>query len=206
MTPQAEPDPTDTLPPGQTRINHILRWGTEHAAITQAIPRLDITHFTLRLDGDVAQPVRLRWSELLRYPTVTQSSDFHCVEGWSVIACAWTGVPLAALVDVVQPRPQACFVTFHGADGYTTSLPWINAVSLKALLAYRLDGEPLPPELGGPLRCVVPQKYAYKSAMWVTKIIFSAKETVGYWERTGYSQTADVWTNDRYSPEQRHRI
>jgi DMSO/TMAO reductase YedYZ molybdopterin-dependent catalytic subunit len=47
---------------------------------------------------------------------------------------------------------------------------------------------------------VVPQKYAYKSAMWVTKITFTRQVALGYWERQGYSQTADVWTNDRYSP------
>lgn len=91
-------------------------------------------------------------------------------------------------------------MTFHCADGYVTSLPLKEVRKKDVLLAYRLNGEQLLPELGGPLRLVVPHKYAYKSAMWVSKITFTTKAILGYWERQGYSQTADVWTNDRYSP------
>jgi DMSO/TMAO reductase YedYZ molybdopterin-dependent catalytic subunit len=128
-------------------------------------------------------------------------SDFHCVEGWSVVGCEWTGVAFQELVRAVHPKVTARFVTISGADGYTTSLALDEMLQSDVLLAYRLNGTALPPEFGGPLRLVVPQKYAYKSAMWVTRITFTAKATKGYWEQQGYSQTADVWTNDRYSPE-----
>jgi DMSO/TMAO reductase YedYZ molybdopterin-dependent catalytic subunit len=46
---------------------------------------------------------------------------------------------------------------------------------------------------------VVPDKYAYKSAMWITRIRFMSNKEKGYWEERGYSDTADVWKNDRYS-------
>ena len=167
---------------------------------------MEATRWRLRISGAVQHALHVRWDELLRYPTVTSISDFHCVEGWSVVDCAWTGVPFQEFVQAVQPTPQARFVTIHGADGYTTCLPLDALQQPDVLLAYQLDGEPLLPELGGPVRLVVPQKYAYKSVMWVTRLHFTAKATRGYWERMGYSQSADVWTNDRYAQEPRRII
>jgi DMSO/TMAO reductase YedYZ molybdopterin-dependent catalytic subunit len=67
------------------------------------------------------------------------------------------------------------------------------------LLAYGLDNRPLEEGTGFPLRLVVPDKYGYKSALWVTKIRFTAKKELGYWEKLGYSDTADVWKNDRFA-------
>ena len=201
MPPQNSHYSSGALPPGQRQINHILQWGTEHSAITPSIPRMAANRWTLQIGGEVVTAVRLRWADLLQYPSITLISDFHCVEGWSVVGCEWTGVAFQELVHVVHPKSTTRFVTISGADGYTTSLALDDMLQLDVLLAHRLNGAPLPPELGGPLRLVVPQKYAYKSVMWVTKITFTPKATKGYWERQGYSQTADVWTNDRYSPE-----
>ena len=124
-------------------------------------------------------------------------SDFHCVEGWSVLDCRWMGVPFKALVERVKPKEEAKYVWFDCADGYTTSLELRNLLDEDVLLVHRLNGESLPPELGGPVRLVVPKKYAYKSPMWVTRIRFTRTKELGYWEKRGYSDTADVWKNDR---------
>ena len=67
------------------------------------------------------------------------------------------------------------------------------------LLAYRLDDKPLEPKHGGPLRLVVPKKYAYKSAKWVRKLRFTEEQELGYWEKRGYSNTADPWKEERYA-------
>jgi DMSO/TMAO reductase YedYZ molybdopterin-dependent catalytic subunit len=67
------------------------------------------------------------------------------------------------------------------------------------LLAYGLSDKPLEEGIGFPLRLVVPNKYAYKSALWVTEIRFTAKKELGFWEKRGYSDTADVWKNDRFT-------
>jgi len=67
------------------------------------------------------------------------------------------------------------------------------------LLAYKLDDKPLEEGLGFPLRLVVPGKYAYKSALWITRITFASEKELGYWEKRGYSDTADVWKDDRFS-------
>jgi DMSO/TMAO reductase YedYZ molybdopterin-dependent catalytic subunit len=99
----------------------------------------------------------------------------------------------------VKPKETAKSVTFECADGYTTSLTLPELSGGDVLLAYKLDGKSLEEGIGFPLRLVVPSKYAYKSALWVVKIRFTAKKELGYWERRGYSDTADVWRNERFA-------
>jgi DMSO/TMAO reductase YedYZ molybdopterin-dependent catalytic subunit len=88
---------------------------------------------------------------------------------------------------------------FECADEYTTSFALKELDGDEILLATRLDGKQLEQGLGFPLRLVVPSKYAYKSALWVTRIRFMLEKELGYWEKRGYSDTADVWRNDRFS-------
>jgi DMSO/TMAO reductase YedYZ molybdopterin-dependent catalytic subunit len=102
-------------------------------------------------------------------------------------------------MKLVTPRETAKFVTFECADGYTTSFSLEELCGDDILLAYGLNEKPLEEGIGFPLRLVVPNKYGYKSALWVTGIRFTAKKELGYWEKLGYSDTANVWTNDRYA-------
>lgn len=143
--------------------------------------------------------MRLNWDEFLRLPKGESLSDFHCVEGWSVLGCRWEGVRFKSLIDLVKPRATAKSVTFECADGYTTSLTLEELSGDDVVLAYKLNGNYLEDDIGAPVRLVVPSKYAYKSAMWITKIKFTSKKEMGYWEVRGYSDTADVWKNDRFS-------
>jgi DMSO/TMAO reductase YedYZ molybdopterin-dependent catalytic subunit len=187
------------LPPGQTPIKRILRWGIDHPGITRSNPKIDLKIYTLTIDGEVVNPVTLDWDEILQLPKTVSVSDFHCVEGWSVLNCKWEGVLFKEIVNLAKPKETARFVTFECADGYTTSLTLAELAGDDVLLAYRLDGKPLEEGLGFPLRLVVPSKYAYKSALWVTRIRFTSKKELGFWEKRGYSDTADVWKNDRFS-------
>lgn len=187
------------LPPGQRSIERILRWGKEHSTITGSVPKIDLRKWVLIIDGEVEKPLKLNWNEILKIPKVESVSDFHCVEGWSVLDCRWEGVQFKYIVDLVKPRENAKFVSFECADGYTTSLSLEALLGEDALLAHKLDGKPLEEGLGAPLRLVVPNKYAYKSAMWITRIKFTSRKESGYWESRGYSDTADVWKDDRFS-------
>lgn len=110
----------------------------------------------------------------------------------------WEGIPFKTIFKIVKPKENAKYVTLECDDGYTTSLPLSDLLEDKVLLAYKLNDNPLPPERGGPLRLVVPQKYAYKSAMWLRKIKFTSRQELGYWETRGYSNTADPWKEERY--------
>jgi DMSO/TMAO reductase YedYZ molybdopterin-dependent catalytic subunit len=187
----------EKLPPGQRPIKRLLRWGIDHPGITRSNPKIDLKTYTLEISGEVENPVKLSWDEVLKLPKAQSMSDFHCVEGWSVLNCKWDGVRFSNVVELVRPKETAGFATFECADGYTTSLSMEELSGEDILLAYGLDDKSLEEGIGFPLRLVAPDKYGYKSALWVTKIKFTAKKELGYWEKLGYSDTADVWTNDR---------
>jgi DMSO/TMAO reductase YedYZ molybdopterin-dependent catalytic subunit len=187
------------LPPGQTPIKRLLRWGIDHPGIASANPKLDLKTYTLTIDGEVANPVMLKWDDILRLPGSISVSDFHCVEGWSVLNCKWEGVKFKEIVRLAKPKETATSATFECADGYTTSLALTELAGDDVLLAYKLNDKVLEEGVGFPLRLVVPSKYAYKSALWLTRIRFTSKKELGFWEKRGYSDTADVWKNDRFS-------
>ena len=187
------------LPPGQTPIKNILRWGIDHSGITRSNPKIDLKTYTLTIDGTVETPQKLSWSDVLKLPVAESVSDFHCVEGWSVLDCKWQGIRFKEIVNLVKPRKSARSATFECADGYTTSLTLKELSADNVLLAYKLNDKPLEEGLGFPLRLIVPDKYAYKSALWVTRISFTSEKELGYWEKRGYSDTADVWKDDRFS-------
>jgi DMSO/TMAO reductase YedYZ molybdopterin-dependent catalytic subunit len=189
----------ERLPPGQAPIKRLLRWGIDHPGITRSNPKIDLKTYTLTIDGEVEKPLKLNWNEVLELPKVESVSDFHCVEGWSVLDCKWEGIRFRDIQKLARPKENAKFVTFQCADGYTTSLSLLELSGDDVVLAYGLDGKPLEEGYGFPLRLVVPNKYGYKSALWVTRIKFSVTKEVGFWEKRGYSDMADVWKSDRFS-------
>ena len=180
------------LPPGQTEAK-----GTPLRHIS-SIPKFDPNTWRLEVTGEVEKPMTFSFEDLNAKPSVVSVSDFHCVEGWSILNNKWEGIPFKTIAEIVKPKEKAKYVTLESDDGYTTSLPLSDLLEDKVLLAYKLNDKLLPPERGGPLRLIVPQKYAYKSPMWLRKINFTLKQESGYWETRGYSNTADAWKQERY--------
>ena len=189
----------EKLPPGQSAIKRILRWGTDHPGITSVNPKIMLENYTLTIDGEVENPLKLSWKEFATLPSVVSISDFHCVEGWSVLDCKWEGVRICEIERIVKPKDTAKAVTFECADAYTTSLFREDLSAENVLLANKLNGEPLEEGYGFPVRLIVPDKYAYKSALWVTHLKFTRSKELGFWERRGYSDNANVWKNERFN-------
>ena len=187
------------MPPGQKAIKRILRWGTDHPGIVSDNPHLKLEAYTLKVDGEVEKPATLSWAEFAALPSVVSVSDFHCVEGWSVPDCRWEGVRISEIERLVKPKEAAKAVTFECADAYGTSLFREELAGDDVLLAYKLNGEPLEEGYGFPVRLIVPSKYAYKSALWVVHLRFTRTKELGFWERRGYSDNADVWKNQRFN-------
>jgi DMSO/TMAO reductase YedYZ molybdopterin-dependent catalytic subunit/succinate dehydrogenase/fumarate reductase cytochrome b subunit len=186
--------PKGTLPPGQTEIEKLK---VLHTGI--GVPPWDPDIWRFEVYGLVDNPISFTWEDFRALPSVTRISDFHCVTGWTKFDNKWEGVSFSSIKDIAKPRPNAEFATIECLRGYTTSLPITALLHQDVLFAYRLDDQELPREHGGPLRLVVPQKYAYKSAKWVIKLKFTERQELGYWESRGYSNTANPFTNDRYS-------
>lgn len=186
------------MPPNQKPIKSILRWGIDHPGIVKELPKINREKWALTIDGQVKHPLKLGWLDFLKMPQTKIVSDFHCVEGWSVLDCVWEGVLFITIMALVKPERGGRYVWFECADGYTTSLTIEDLNRDDVILAHKLNGEDLPPPIGGPVRLIVPQKYAYKSPMWITRITFIEDKRLGYWESGIYSDSADIWKNDRY--------
>ena len=198
MTSNKKENQRNSLPPGQAPIKKLLRWGIDHPGITQSNPKIDLSTYNLIIDGEVEKPLKLSWSEIAKIPRIHTTSDFHCVEGWSVLNCEWEGIRFRDLASLTKLKGSARFATFECADGYTTSLSLSELSGDNILLAMKLDGKALEEGYGFPLRLVVPEKYGYKSALWVTRIRFTVKKEMGFWEKRGFSDSADVWKSERY--------
>jgi DMSO/TMAO reductase YedYZ molybdopterin-dependent catalytic subunit len=164
-----------------------------------AIPKFDPKTWDFMVEGLVENPLRLTYEKFLKLPRMVSVSDFHCVTGWSRLDSRWEGVAFKTISDLVKPLKEAKYVTVVAERDYTTSLPLEDLLDNDVLLAYRLDDKLLEPKHGGPLRLVVPRKYAYKSAKWVRKLRFTEEQELGYWEKRGYSNTADPWKEERYT-------
>ncbi len=180
------------LPPGQRWIDHLVPYDIG------PVPPLDLHQFRLRLTGEVDNPVELNWDELMRLPQVEIQQDFHCVTGWSVADVRWEGVPARAVIALVRPHADVRWVMALGREGYSTNVPYEHFARETTVLAYRMNGQPLAPENGAPLRLVVPSLYAWKSAKYLMELRFMRERRRGYWEERGYHDVGDPWQEERY--------
>lgn len=142
--------------------------------------------WTLAVTGLVRRPLRLDLAELraLAEEIVT---DHHCVWGWSRRACRWTGVAVGRLLDLAGPLPAARTVTARCRVGPYASCLWLEDAR-DAVVAWALDGAPLPPENGGPLRLQNPSRlWGYKGVKWVGELAVGDAFVPGFWE----AKTAD---------------
>ncbi|MGH2677236.1 MAG: sulfite oxidase-like oxidoreductase [Actinomycetota bacterium] len=186
-------DAAARTPPGQ----HLTRgWPILHA---ESIPSFDPVAWRFRVDGEVEQPVQWSWEEFRALPPATLTSDFHCVTGWSKLDNEWEGVRFREIAERVRPRRSASHALVEAPSGYTANLPLEALTEDDVLFAWSHNGEPLPPEHGGPLRLVVPKRYGWKSVKWAVRVRFLDRDVRGYWEERGYHNEADPWLEQRYS-------
>ena len=161
------------------------------------------TTYRLVVGGDVERPLSLGVADIARLPHVTQITRHDCVEGWSVIG-EWTGVRLSTVLAAASPRRDARFVVFHCMDRDESGTPYYESLDIlqahhpQTLLATALNGAPLDPDHGAPVRLRVPTQLGYKSAKWVARIeVVPALARIGggnggYWEDQGYEWYAGI--------------
>lgn len=183
---------TDRLPPGQHEVKDlpVLDLGMK--------PRVPLEEWRLRVHGLVEDPVELNWEDLNALTQFEDTSDFHCVTTWSQFDVTWAGVAFFTIAELVKPKPEATHLVFQSYDGYDTNVELDACMDDDVLIATRLNGEALPLKHGGPARMVIPKLYAWKSAKFLREIRFVDGHQPGYWEKRGYSDTADPWAEDRF--------
>lgn len=185
------PDGRPRLPPGQLAIERIRDMGGARGTAT-------VENWTLRVHGEVERPVVLSYRDLLNLGQVQITCDIHCVTGWTLLDSRWSGVRLGTIMERVRPRKSAGFVIFEAAENYTSNIPMSEARKNEVILAHSFFGEKLQQAHGAPVRALVPDRYFYKSAKWLEAVKVTSRDEPGYWERQGYSNSADPWKEERY--------
>lgn len=181
------------LPPGQTRTR---KWPVLDAF---GAPPIDLDAWRLDVTGQVQRPISLSLEEFRRLPRIRVFADFHCVTRWSRLGNLWEGVATRYLLQQAGIRPEARFIILHAHDrNWTTNLPLEDFLAEDAVLADTHDGQPISPTHGGPVRAIVPRLYAWKSAKWLRAIELADVDRPGYWERAGYHNHGDPWTEERF--------
>jgi DMSO/TMAO reductase YedYZ molybdopterin-dependent catalytic subunit len=161
-------------------------------AINPPWPVFQPASYTLQVDGLVRKPVTLRWEQFAALPSVDQTTDFHCVTGWSVDNVHWRGVRLQTLWDMVEPLPSARYANFVSMERqYVDTLSMKQTTLPEVMLAHTMDGQPLPREHGAPMRLIIPEMYGYKNVKWLKRITLTHDLHPGYWEQNGYD--VDAW-------------
>jgi DMSO/TMAO reductase YedYZ molybdopterin-dependent catalytic subunit len=161
-------------------------------------PSVDRPTWSLKLFGLVRNEVTLDWNAFMALPQTKVVADMHCVTRWTQLDMNWEGVLARELVMLAKPTESAQFVTIHGFDDYTTNLPLAALLDDDVLIAHRVFGEPLSQDHGWPARMVVPARYAWKGAKWISAIEFHEKDRPGFWEVRGYHNDADPWKEERF--------
>ena len=180
-----------------------------------SVPELDPSTWSLIVDGEVEQPLRLSYEEITKMPSKGLVATLECAgnsrssmtpppEGipfghGAVSTAEWTGVPLAAILELARIKDTAKDVVLEGADygeeeeegvpidlAYARSLPLNKALDPDTLLAYRMNGESLSQEHGWPLRTIVPGCYAMASVKWLVHIRVLDQPFDGFFQTLRY--------------------
>jgi DMSO/TMAO reductase YedYZ molybdopterin-dependent catalytic subunit len=159
----------------------------------EGTPQIDPAKFQLTINGEVNQPLQLSYADLQKMPLTTMVIQHVCVEGWAAIV-QWGGVRLRDLIALAQPKSAVKYVYFKSADGYSSSWDLASSVHPQTLMAYQMNGRPLPIDNGAPLRLASPIKLGYKQSKWVTEITLVSQllASKGYWEDEGYEWFAGL--------------
>lgn len=179
-------------------------------------PVLNLASYRLRIDGAVRNPLSLSYQELRDLPSQTRVATLECagnsrvflvpqVPGaqWGLGAVGnaeWTGVTLRVLLERAGLEEDACEIVLEGADrgrpaeppippgpiSYARSLPRDKALQPEVLIAYQMNGRPLPLDHGYPVRAIVPGHYGMASVKWLTHLLAVREPFGGYWQTSDY--------------------
>jgi sulfoxide reductase catalytic subunit YedY len=210
-----------------THYNNFYELSTDKETPAKIAGSFHPQPWAVQIDGLVNKPQQLDYDSLLKLAPLEERVYRHrCVEGWSMVI-PWTGFPLKALLDRVEPTPKAKFVAFTtvlrpgefpGQHRDVLNWPYKEGLRLDeamnplTLLTVGLYGETLPNQNGAPVRVVVPWKYGFKSAKSIVKITLTDKMPVTSWNEANaheygfYSNVNPKVDHPRWSQAKERRI
>jgi DMSO/TMAO reductase YedYZ molybdopterin-dependent catalytic subunit len=165
-------------------------------------PAITEQGWTLGVGGMVDKPLRLSLPDLRALPASSEYVTLACISnsvgGGLMSTGNFTGVRLRDLLVMASPRSQGTWVGFKARDGYSESLPMsLVQGAPEILVAYEINGVPLPMKHGFPARLIIPGRYGMKGPKWLDSIDIGNQESGGYWEQQGWDHNAIVKTTAR---------
>ena len=153
-------------------------------------PRINVDLWHLEVNGLVEHGATWRLQDLKGFSAVAQQTTLMCIsnglDAGLISNAIWKGLPLRDLLDQAAPLSGAARVRLHGVDNYTDTIPLEKAMDPTTLLAYEMNGVPLPHRHGYPLRVIVPGYFGEKHVKWLTQIEVSEATAKGFYETQGW--------------------
>ena len=153
-------------------------------------PRVDVDLWHLEVNGLVQNPRTYRFQDLKEMPAIDQETTLMCIsnglDAGLISNANWRGFPLRDLLEAAAPLSDAARIRLHGVDNYTDTIPLEKAMDSTTLLAYQMNGVPLPHRHGYPLRAIVPGYFGEKHVKWLTRIELTDANTKGFYETQGW--------------------
>lgn len=167
-------------------------------------PVVPVEQWSLRVGGDqVERPFTLSYAALKVLPAVEEIVTLECIgdgeDGQLLMSNArWKGVRLRDLLNRAGLKPGVVDIAFYAWDDHSDSIPLELALQPQVIVAYEMNGVPLPDNHGFPARLLVPGRYGLKSIKWLTRIEPVDYDFKGHWQQSDWSDTAIVKTTSRF--------
>src|SRR6266480_504848 len=164
-------------------------------------PRVDVGLWHLEVNGLVRNQATWRFNDLKGFSAVEQETTLMCIsnglDAGLISNAIWKGLPLRDLLDQAGVISEAARVRLHGVDNYTDTIPLEKAMEPTTLLAYEMNGVPLPDRHGYPLRVIVPGYFGEKNVKWLTRVEVTDANAKGFYEAQGWGPDFTTPTRSR---------
>src|ERR671922_1839673 len=166
------------------------------------VPSVDANAWRLNVRGLVRNgPLQFTYDELKAMPSTSEYATLECIsdkiDGDLISTAYWKGVPLKTILEKAQVLPEAIYIVFRCSDGYDVGIPLDRGMMDGTILAYEMNGVPLPAEHGFPVRAIVPGLYGMMNAKWITEIELVNTVYEGFWQRRGWANNAKYQTHSK---------
>jgi hypothetical protein len=170
----------------QERLMTNITPNDEFIAINNlGIPNIDGDTWELIIDGNVSNPQTFSYENFTALPSISMVVSAQCVSV-PLGTARFVGVPIIYIINLINPTYDAQEIVFYAADGFSSSLTISAALEYDVFIAWEMNGVPLPPEHGFPIRVVAPHHVGYKWVKFITHIEIVNYDYKGYFESGGW--------------------
>ena len=165
-------------------------------------PDVSKSFWRFQVVGMVDHPRTYDFDALSGLNRVIQETTLMCISNWVggglMSNALWEGIPLRDLISASGPREGVVEVMFRSVDGYTDTISFDKAMETTTLVAFKMNGEPLPRTHGYPARIIVPGMFGEKNVKWVTRVELIDYDGKGLYEQQGWGPNFTMPTRARF--------